>query len=318
MIVMAQYVTRSLFIALRLLIVGFVLLLPTAAIAQEADQERDALLVPADDVIRRDLATIARDIIVRGEVQGDVTSWTGQISIDGHVTGDVVSYGGTIMLGPSARVEGQVLALGDQVQRAAGSRVNGQILGAQQDSLNLPPVLGDQQQLERGAGWLVAAALALAALCLCVVFALIWPRRTEGIGRALLAAPGRALVVGLVSSLLLVSLTVFATIILALTLIGVGLLLPFVLLVHLPYLLGLAGLAHLIGRRLGQNQPERAVFIGALLVLGVLLALSVLSPLLSALLFYLLAGTGLGAVLISRGGALTPTGFAAPAYSRSQ
>jgi cytoskeletal protein CcmA (bactofilin family) len=280
-------------------------LLPPVVGAQES-AAAEALVVAADEVVQHDLATIRQDIEVRGTVEGDVTSWTGRITINGLVTGDVVSYGGTISLGPGARVQGQVLSLGDQVQRAAGSRVSGQILGAQQEGSLPPAIVGDPQQLERGAGWLVAGALTLAALCLCIVFALIWPRRTVGIGRALLAAPGRAFVIGLMSTLLLGSLAVFATTILALTLIGVGLLLPFVLVLHLPYLLGLAGLAQICGRRLGQPQPERAVFLGALLILGILLAISLLNAMLGALLFYLLAGTGLGAVLISRGGALPP------------
>ncbi len=281
------------------------LLLPPVAGAQEVDTE-EPLTVAADEVVLRDLATIRQDILVHGTVDGDVTSWTGQIVINGRVTGDVVSYGGTISLGPDARIQGQVLALGDQVQLNDGSRVSGQILGAQQEEPLLPPIIGAPQQLERGTGWLISSALMLAALCICVVFALIWPRRTTGIGQALLAAPGRAFIVGLISTLLLGSLAVFATTILALTLIGMGLLLPFVLLLHLPYLLGLAGLAQIFGRRIGQQQPERAVFVGALIILGVLLLINLINGLLGALLFYVLAGTGLGAVLISRGGALPP------------
>jgi cytoskeletal protein CcmA (bactofilin family) len=304
---MTHYHSHFIIFGRRLLVVLWLCcwLLPPVAGAQEGDNA-ETLLVAADEVVRRDLATMGRDIEVRGTVDGDVTSWTGQIMIDGLVTGDVVSYGGTISLGPGAHVQGQVLALGDQVQRAAGARVSGQILGAQQEGMLPPAILGDPQQLGRGTGWLVTSALTLAALCLCVVFALIWPRRTAGISQALLAAPGRAFVVGLVSTLLLGSLAVFATTVLALTLIGVGLLLPFVLMLHLPYLLGLAGLSQIFGRRLGQQQAEHAVFFGALLILGALLAISLINGALGALLFYLLAGTGLGAVLISRGGALAP------------
>jgi cytoskeletal protein CcmA (bactofilin family) len=277
---------------------------PRAAYAQSA-----ALVVGAGERVSGDLATISRPISVAGVVEGDVTSWSGAIEITGTVLGDVVSYAGTVALGPGADVRGNVLALGGAVTRE-GAQVAGQVLGSE-------PIAGGRLvssvfaifQPERAAGELprplVSGTLALAALLLMVASAAIWPLRTQGLSIALRHAPRAAASLGVLSTLLLGALTIVLTVVLALSLIGLPLILPALVLVQAPFLVGLTGLARLLGERIGGSSwPSAAlVALGGAVILIPLALLGISAPIWSTALFYALAGVGLGAAILSRGGA---------------
>lgn len=283
-----------------LALVMLVALLPESVAAQE--QQDAPLRIAAGERVEGDLATFTRDIVVLGEVTGDVTSWGGHIAVEGHVYGDVVSYAGGVTLGAGAQVDGQVLALGDRVQQLGGAQVSGQILGAGRARVTPAAVPG----LGSLSGVLVVGALAVGALAACSVVALVWPRRTQGVARTLASVPGRALGVGLLSLLLLAGGLVLAAIALALTLVGSVLIVPLALLLHLPLLAGLAGLAYLLGARLlpptHAAHPERAVAVGALLLLTPITLLTLFAPLPGLVLFYLVSVAGLGALVLSRAG----------------
>lgn len=285
-------------------------LAPAAAMAQ-AGPPPGALLVAAGETIAGDLATADRPIIVQGRVEGDVTSWSGPIRIDGTVRGDVVSYAGTITLGPAAEVGGSVLAIGGAVERAPGAAVAGQQLNVEQ----VPgrQVLSSVAAILSGAPdsapgdlplGLVAAALGLAALLLTLACALVWPRRTAGVARALRSAPGRSLAVGLLTTALLALLAVPAGALLALSLVGLPLLLPLLLLLQAPYLFGMAGLGRALAARIAADIPApAATAAGAALILLPLILVGALAPAWSLALFYLVAGVGLGGAILSRAGA---------------
>jgi hypothetical protein len=126
----------------------------------------------------------------------------------------------------------------------------------------------------------------------------------------LLSSPWRSLALGALTLLLLAQALVLLAGLLALSLVGLLLLPPLLLLLHLPASYGLAVLAHVLVRHPGRR-PERAVTPALLtLTVGVMLLpvvlLGILSPAGGLLLFYLLASAGLGAALLSRGGVLAP------------
>jgi hypothetical protein len=266
-------------------------------------------VVGAGERVSGDLATISRPIIVAGVVEGDVTSWSGAIEITGTVLGDVVSYTGTVALGPGADVRGSVLALGRMVTHE-GAQVAGQVLGGE-------PIAGGRLvsnvfaifQPERTAGDLprplVSGTLALAALLLMVASAAVWPLRTQGLSIALRQAPRVAASLGVLSTLLIGALTIVLIVVLALSLIGLPLILPALLLMQAPFLVGLTGLARLIGERLSRRSWPSAVLValGGAVILIPLALLGISAPIWSTALFYILAGVGLGAAILSRGGA---------------
>ncbi len=268
-----------------------------------------AVTVPAGQVIRGDLASFTDPILIEGTVDGDVTSWSGPITVRGEVHGDVVSYAGSIDIGPGAQVTGSVLSLGGGVARAGEARVAGQVLGEK-------PVVGgvfvsNVAAILRphvGAATadlplpLISAALTLIGLLLTAACAALWPLRTLGVSRALRRAPGSSLAIGLLTTALTALLLLPLGGLIALSLVGLPLLLPLTLLLQAPYLFGLAGLGRLLGERIrpGDTAPAIAGVALLLLPLGVVGAVA---PLWGLALFYAVASAGMGATILSRGGA---------------
>lgn len=281
-------------------------LLPAPARAQPAP-----LVVGRAEVVAGDLATVDRPILIEGVVEGDVTSWSGAITVEGEVRGDVVSYVGTIRLGPAAKVAGSVMAMAGGVN-SAGAAVAGQLLGEEPVAggalvaglariFDRAPT-GATNELPRP---VVSGLLALAALLLCVAITAFWPRRTAGAVQALVRAPGRSLTLGLLTTLLAALLLPLLAGVVALSLVGLPLLVPLLLVAQLPFLLGIAVAGRALAERAGlrPRQPALSAALGSAALLLPVALVGASAPLLSALLFYMLAGPGLGAAILSRGGA---------------
>ncbi|MCU0494383.1 MAG: polymer-forming cytoskeletal protein [Chloroflexaceae bacterium] len=277
-----------------------------------AGEGEPALEVGVGVVMPGNVSTVRQDVVINGEVQGDVTSWLGNITVNGRVRGDVVSYSGAISLGSGAQVDGHVLALSGQVQREPAAQLSGQVIGNVGAGSNAVASLLTLVLGESGAGRMsqgsLSLGLALAALLTMGGLALVWPRRLEGASRTLVALPGRSLALGLVTALLTLLLVPLASGVLAATLLGLPLVLALLLLLQLPYLAGLAALAQALGQRMlrGPNHPLLPLLLGAAPLLLALLALGTLALSWGAVLFYLLASVGLGALILSRGGAFAP------------
>ncbi len=280
-------------------------LAPRPALAQGTEP----ITVAVDQVVQGDLAAVERPLLIEGRVEGDVTSWSGSITILGTVNGDVVSYAGHIKLGPDAYVAGNVLALGGGVTRSSPDQVAGQVLGEQVTTGGL--LLADMAQLFRPGSDgefadvplpLLSAAMTIFGLLLTLAFATVWPRRTLGVSRVLQQVPTRSVMLGLLTTLLLALIGLLVAGVLALTLIGLPLLLPLLLLLQLPYLFGLAGVARAVATHI--RLPDTvALLLGGAALLVPLGLIGAFAPLWSLLLFYLVASVGLGATILSRGGA---------------
>jgi cytoskeletal protein CcmA (bactofilin family) len=313
------------------LFVLFCLLLPAGAAAQSRSE---ALIIPVGQTYAGNLATLTRDIRVEGIVTGDVTSWSGTIEIAGRVGGDVVSYSGQVTLLAGAQVGGHILASGGALRLDAGASVAGQAIrgdggGALASLLDLfaPSDGGGSAAVGRA---LFAVALGVFLLAFMLLGVAFWPRRTAAASLMLRRAPGHALLMGLLTTLLLALALPALLALLAATLIGMPLIVVLLALAQVPYIYGLATLAQARGvlkpllpaasarpeqaeqlayspawslARSGDG-PTRATIIAAAL-LALLIALgAALAPLWGLALFYVLASPGLGAILLSRGGLL--------------
>ncbi|WP_129633290.1 polymer-forming cytoskeletal protein [Candidatus Oscillochloris fontis] len=280
-------------------------LAPRPALAQGPEP----IIVAADQVVQGDLAAVGRPLLIAGRVEGDVTSWSSSITILGTVNGDVVSYAGHIKLGPDAHVTGNILALGGGVTRTNPTQVAGRVLGEQVTAGGL--LLADMAMLFRPGSDgelgniplpLVSFVLTLLGLLLTLACATVWPHRTLGVSRVLQQAPARSALLGVLTTLLLALIGLVVAGLLALTLIGLPLLLPLFLLLQTPYLFALAGVARSVATRI--RLPESsALILGTALLLIPLGMVGAIAPLWSLVLFYLLASIGLGATILSRGGA---------------
>jgi hypothetical protein len=269
------------------------------------------IVVLAGEVLRGDIATVDRPVLIDGVVEGDVTSWSGPITVRGEVRGDVVSYAGAITLGPAARVGGSVLSVAGGVTGEPAA-VAGQLMGAAPVAgsavvAGLATIFGRQPATVAVAipRPLVSGLLALLAAAIGALFAAMWPARTAGAALALRRRPMRSGGVGLLTTLLLAILLPPLGSLIALSLVGLPLLVPLLIALQLPYLFGLAAMGRLLAEAAGGRglRPPVAAGLGALAILLPLVAVGAAAPALSAGLFYLLAGWGLGAAILSRGGA---------------
>ncbi len=284
---------------------------PTSVVAQAEVRH-----ITSDMQVEGNIATSSQDILVEGSVLGDVTSLSGDIVIAGYVQGDVVSYSGTIELQGSAQVDGNVLALGAKVTQIAGAQVAGQVIGDNPDEggalASLSGFLNGLSAGQVGGVSRLSVSLVLALLTAGLVLVVVWrwPYRTEGAGRVMLTMPAYALLMGLLTFLLLVAVFVALSMVLALTLIGLPLVLVLVLVLQLSAIPGLAVLSSVVGRSLvGRGRSDQILLItlvGVLVLLIPLTFLSSMSLIWGMIVLYVLASPGLGAVIISRGGAYLP------------
>lgn len=221
------------------------------------------------------------------EVRGEVVAVMGSVRVDGHVSGEVVAVMGSVELGPEARVGGDVVAVGGRVHRADGAEVRGNIT----EVAFAPDMVGfknapwwmapDRWQPFRGVARLMGTVFRLFVLGLLVSIVVLVARRpVEQIGRRVAAQPLKMAAVGLLVQLLLFPVLFLTSVILAISIIGIPLLLliPVALVAVLVVLLaGFTGAVHTVGglaatrASWSADQPYLRVYLGVLVVLAPLL-----------------------------------------------
>ena len=228
------------------------------------------------------------------KIEGDVVVFGGSADVDGEVTGDVFVFGGRLRLGPTAMVRGSVNAIGGGLERDSAAQV-----------------LGDVNEVGRGRGvirgrdrrfpgmwfgsiwsrlWgLSATILRLTMLVLVgLIIAAFGRNAIEQIGARTAATPLRAGLIGLAAEVLFLPVVVLTVVLLAISIVGIPLLIlvPFaILLVMLVALMGFIALASHFGGKLSAKFGWRApgpyasvaigvVALGALTLLGKLAGLA--------------------------------------------
>ena len=262
------------------------------------------------------------------EVAGQVVAVLGSVRVDGEVRQQVVSVLGSVDLGPRAVVHGDVVAVGGRVHKAAGAQIGGAVtevsLGDAGAHVNVSPWFD---------GWgpfhfsgfgpvtrLVGSTFRVALLAFLACVALVLARRpVEGSAQRITDNPVQATLVGLAAWVLFAPVLFLTAVVLAISIIGIPLLLliPFaVLVVLLMALVGFTGAAYAVGqwtrRRIGMGAVPAFVdvCVGVIVILLPLLVGRILALVgwpLSPVVFLLLAtglavefvawSTGLGAVL---------------------
>ena len=256
---------------------------------QDLDQETRGMRHASDRVVHGDVT------VGPGERVRDVVAIKGNVRLEpGAVAREATAVVGSVEIGPGAVVLKNATAVGGDLHVSAGARVGrdatsvgGKIViepgGEVEGSQTAVPIpgLGGLLGLALGASGfgakvspLVSAAGALAEFA--VLFALglltllLFPRRLDGVGASLAAAPGKALLAGLLGSAAMPVLTVL----LAVTIIGIPLIAVQVLGVMVAGILGVAALALMVGRRLplklerGQAVAQLAIGTALLVVVG--------------------------------------------------
>jgi hypothetical protein len=238
--------------------------------------------VQRPQVRRGDIVRFGDDVTVGSNerVDGDVVVFGDSADIDGEVTGDVTVFGNRLRLGPNAVVRGDVNAIGGNLDRDSGAQVFGEVnevgrgRGNMRGDMDFPGMFfGSLWSRIWGFG---ATILRLSVLVLVGLIIVAFGRNAlERIGGRVAATPVRSGLIGLAAQILFIPILVLTVIVLAISIVGIPLLVlvPFlILLVMLVGLVGFIALAYDVGGRLsarfGWNAPGpyASVAIGVLAV----------------------------------------------------
>jgi hypothetical protein len=279
------------------------------------------------------------------EVNGAVVAVGGSVRVDGRVRDNVVAVGGNVYLGPHAEVLGDVTAVGGTIERDPGATVSGHVNDV---AVNFPNVRIRPGWNVHWAPWFNGyawpAVRLFGTVLRMVVFALlamlilmVAPQAVKRVEYAVTSQPWKSALVGLLAQLFFVPLVVMVIVVLAISIIGIPLLVlvPFgVLAFFAALMLGFTGaacgLARLVRRH--SSAAETAAVPTLLVGLAVIWTLTLIGRLVGlgggplmvfamALLFvgvlveYAAWTVGLGGALITRFGrygALPPEPVVAP------
>jgi len=230
-------------------------------------------------------AALGRDmqIAIDEEVLDGVAVIGGSLRVDGRVRGGALVVGGDVHLGPHAIVTGDLVLVGGRLYRDDRARLHGSV-----SDIGVGDVRGwtrlrfwpniDVYQVRRWAG-LAGAVARVATLAVLMGLVLLLARGPVArVARAAAAEPGRAMALGLIAELLFIPTLMIGSVALALTIVGIPLLLfllPLAILTGMAaMLLGFTALAYQVGDwvrgRLGWSVSSAAVAtaLGLLLIVG--------------------------------------------------
>lgn len=212
-------------------------------------------------------------------VEGDVVVFGDSADIDGEVTGGVTVFGDRLRLGPNAVVRGDVNAIGGRLDRDPGARVFGEVNEVRRGrgmrgDMDVPGMFSGSLW---GRLWgFGATILRLTVLVLVGLIVVAFGRHAlEQIGGRIAVTPVRSGLIGLAAEMLFVPVVILTVVVLAISILGIPLLVlvPFaILLVMLVALVGFIALAYNVGGRLSARfgwsapGPYASVAIGILAV----------------------------------------------------
>ena len=292
---------------LSILVLGLVVFVPAhPAYAFEKQTFGDITVGPGGT--NGDVSTVFGDIVVNGKVNGNVEANFGNVRVNAPIAGQVKSdFGdayvnsrvgqdvevghGNVYLSNKARVRNVYFGNGE-IHRSAGSEITGNV------SARMPAMPGGS--VGKG-GWGVAGLVrwffgTLVFVAIAVLAAVFVPRQISSSARKMEESFGRSLLVGIAS----VPAAVVLSVVLAVSLIGI----PLLLLAAPVYLVfvffGALVAAYFIGRKVliatGGYHAGNAL---AAAVGASILSLSILIPFVGELILYGLALTGAGAAILA-------------------
>ena len=264
-----------------------------------------------------DRVRIFGDVTVREgeEVTGQVVAVIGSVRVDGEVGDQVVSVLGSVDLGPKAVVRGDIVSVGGRVRRAPGSQVGGAVtevsLADARWDPRFQPWLREVGLISMFDGFsgvprLIGTMFRLVLLMLFASMAMVVARAAvERSAQRVSDNPIRATVIGLLAEVMFLPVLVLTCVVLAISVVGIPLLLlvPFVILfMILLALVGFTGTALAVGQwarrqfSLGTSSGFADVWLGIVIILFPVLVgrLIGLGGFLTGPIVVLLVGAGLG------------------------
>jgi len=239
------------------------------------DQQEVSILsdldVPAGKVHDGDVVCIGGKVTVAGEVTGDVVIIGGSLDLSGSVRGDVVGVGSAFTLAQGSTIDGELVnvlgALDNRGARVAGQKVNIPF------GLMIPGVKAPFAVLGAIIFWATVVGLALFFVAI-FLFAALAPHRIRVLSEETPVSILWAFIIGLgvYAALPIVEFLLVCTVI------GI----PILFCLHFVFLvlkwLGMVGILHFLGSRLGRLFGRDFSLVGSILLSFALLAAIKLVP----------------------------------------
>jgi hypothetical protein len=253
-----------------------------------------------EDETTDDVLVVGGVLKVKGRVDGDATVMGGSATIEGEVVGDLTSIGGPIRLEDGSHVHGDVTSVGSRVYQDDGAQVDGRVeMVAFSPDLSFGPWKdwrrwsGHDRSYDfnfspwgwwTGIGWGLVKLIFLAGLAW--VSLLVAKGPIERMERRVAAEPWKTGLVGLLAQVLFFPMIIMLTVFLAISIIGIPLLLvlPFALLGLC--IVGWLGFVAVAGRVGGWTEERFGWRLGnpfwlVLVGFGLIAALSIIGDLLN-------------------------------------
>jgi len=287
------------------------------AAEEELERVEEELERIGDGKTRRwDVVRFGEDVFIAEDefVSGDAVSIFGNVMVEGHVTGDVVAVFGNVSLGDGAVVHGEAVSVFGRVVEAPGAHVRGQTVSVGFGQMG-GRFLGEACPMMMPRVWIMIGSLIgmgvllLLALLVLVVFRQGTLRMSDALRRDLL----KSWLFGLLTEVILVVVSV----ILAVTIVGIPVVILIACLALLAYLWAFAGVSLRVGQAVlggGEGRSEAGMLLlGGLAILAVpvlariLGAVGLLVPAMGiwfvgGLISWFAVTAGLGAVVTTRFG----------------
>jgi hypothetical protein len=305
-----------------------------------------------EDEISKEILVVGGELEILGEVVGDAVVIGGPARVSGEVRGDVASVGSSVYLESGAHITGDAVSIGGTVDREEDVTVRGEVVEVpfgpsfQFGALPWTGIWGgrdwhDAEDVWRfspmhaamGAFWRIFGVVILALLaCLALLLARGPVERME---RRIVAEPWKCGLVGLVAQILFLPLLILVVVVLAVSIIGIPLLLlvPFAIFALIVVcFFGFVAVAHQLGSMLKErfgwklDSPFLVVALGVLLIQiwgfigslfdvgwGPLWFIAVMFFVFSAVVKYVAWTVGFGAALLTRFGTKETWGDSAAA-----
>jgi hypothetical protein len=313
-------------------------------------------ILPGEDFILKDGETERGDVVVLGGsaeiedgavLEGDLAVFAGDVEIGGAVQGNVAVIGGDVDVLDTAHIEGDCVVMGGEFDIGDGARIDGEVVTSPDgswfpfmgqrdwdwdwDGPRIPPiptipsprttppsppriVYRHETSFAGRVGGALLSAIAIGVVAL--LAALFWPRHTDKVRSVVVRQPAVSGLVGFLTLLAVGLLTPFLVLLsLVLILVCIGLLgFPLIallwLIVGAACLFGWAAIGQLVGRWIGDRldiqgmTPAAEAGLGAfglVLVLGLIWAIPFVG-ISGGLLGFGILCVGLGAVVLTRFG----------------
>ena len=260
-----------------------------------AVQVRDPLLVFGDPV------RIAEDERVES-----IVAFGGDVTVAGTVTRSVVAFGGDVLLLPTASVgdaqsetDTTVVSFGGAITAREGAQVTGDLERIGEDDWSTALDVPASKSGDGGAWvvfsffwWLAQAAL---VLILGVLAAALLPRQMLAVGRTVSARPGASLGWGALVFFIIVP---AAAIVLLISIVGILVLIPAIVVVPIFYLLATLSVAAVIAQRLLKGERRSNLILATVLGAIGMIVISLI-PVAGALALLVVALFGTGAAILA-------------------